>query len=188
MAPSAREMTPPADVQPQHAAVLVPLCEINQDIYLLLTLRHEKLRYHGGEVSLPGGRVEAQDKTCADTALREAQEETALPMNRVKILGALSTLYIPPSHYMTHPVVGWIPRLPRLIPQKAEVAKILKVPLTHFSRSETVKHECWQRAGEKIWVPYYDYEGYKIWGATAMILSELLMLAEPLLQTSAVGE
>ncbi|HEY88255.1 MAG TPA: CoA pyrophosphatase [Thermoflexia bacterium] len=179
-----RPLAPPANSTPRQAAVLIPLAFIESEIFILFTLRREDLTHHGGEISFPGGNHEKKDGNCIRTALRETHEEIGLPSQAVQVLGQLTPLYIFPSRYIVHPIVGWIPNLPPLRPNAREVARILQVPLNLLLQPETIQQEIGIRNGTTITIPYYEFQAWHIWGATAMLLSELLVLTEQLLENS----
>ncbi len=140
---------------------------------LVLTVRREELPDHAGQISFPGGQREG-DESLPDTALREAQEEVDLSPAPVQLLGALTPLFVPPSNFCVHPFVGIVDHVPDLRPTDREVGQILHVPLPHLLAPETRVIDTWTLHGTDVDVPYYDVEGHTVWGATAMMLSELL--------------
>ena len=142
---------------------------------LLLTVRRADLKAHPGQISFPGGRREP-DETLRQTALREAHEEVGLDPASVEVLGTLTPLYIPPSNFCVHPYVATIPTAPALRPQDAEVEAVLCVSLPHLLDPQTHRIEPWMLRGREIEVPFLDVDGHKVWGATAMMLAELLAL------------
>lgn len=141
--------------------------------HIVLTVRREDLPDHAGQVSFPGGQRE-DGETLQETALREAHEEVDLDPSPVEILGALTPLFIPPSGFCVHPFVGVVRDVPTLRPTDREVGEILHVPLPHLLAPETRVVEPWTLHGLRVDVPYYDVRGHTVWGATAMMLSELL--------------
>lgn len=153
---------------------------------LVLTVRRDHLPDHAGQISFPGGQREAGE-SLQQTALREAQEEINLAPEPVEVLGALTPLYIPPSNFCVHPFVGVMPHIPPLRPTDAEVGAILRVPLAHLLDPGTVVHEEWTLHGNPVTVPFFDVEGHKVWGATAMMLAELLDVCAAALETNASG-
>lgn len=161
------------------AAGLVLLYPIDEEPHVLLTVRGGSLRHHSGQVSLPGGAVDAGESIEA-AAVREAEEEVGVDATSVAIVGRLTPLHIPVSGYLLHPVVGAVSDRPVFFPAAWEVAKILEVPLARLADPAIVRREprVFQRNGQAtpVDVPYFDIEGEKIWGATAMVLSELLAL------------
>lgn len=143
--------------------------------HLVLTVRHADLAQHAGQVSLPGGaREEGEDRTAA--ALREAREEVAIDPDRVEILGELTRLHIPVSGFVLHPVVGWTPRRPDFHPDEREVDRILEIPVRTLCDPATIQIQRREREGVTYDVPFFAVDGEKVWGATAMVLAELLWI------------
>jgi 8-oxo-dGTP pyrophosphatase MutT (NUDIX family) len=178
MAPAYRQNATLAHIDDKdcrEAGVLALLFPIEDEPHLLLTVRRDDLRQHGGQISFPGGRREA-DETLLETALREAHEEVGVVPEEVEVLGPLTPLYIPPSNFCVHPFVGALSVTPVLYPQDAEVSAILRVPLVHLLTPATRRREPWNLRGQEIEIPFLDVEGHKVWGATAMMLGELLAL------------
>ncbi len=180
MAPPTHRLQPEPGITPQQAAVLVPLHTNEGEVSLLLTLRQENLRHHGGEISFPGGAMEPTEQSFTETALREAQEEIHLAPATVQVLGDLTPLYIPPSHNLMHPVVGRLTQRASWSTNPAEVQEILSVPLRRLLSPETARRKIQIRRGETRVIPCYQVGEYCIWGATAMVLSELLFLIQRL--------
>jgi 8-oxo-dGTP pyrophosphatase MutT (NUDIX family) len=147
---------------------------------VVLTVRRDHLPDHPGQISFPGGQREGEE-TLTETALREAHEEIALDPTPVKILGALTPLYIPPSNFCVHPFVGVVAHEPDLRPTDREVGTVLRVPLRHLLTPSTRIVETWTLHGTDVDVPYYDVEGHTVWGATAMMLAELLAVVRDVL-------
>ena len=142
---------------------------------ILLTVRADTLGRHGGQVSLPGGVVDAGE-TFEQAALREAREEVGLSTNLVRVLGALTPLDIPVSGFRLHPIVGVSERRPQLTPAAREVARILEPAVDALMAPDCVVHARRARDGVTLTVPGFHLEGVEIWGATAMVLAEFLSL------------
>jgi len=159
------------------AAALVLLYPIGHHVHLVLTRRAGTLDQHAGQVSLPGGAING-DETVEAAALREAQEEIGLETANLRVLGRLSPLYIPVSNFALHPVVAVSDRRPRLVPAAAEVAHILEVRLDELQNPGRLRHGRRWRGDEAIFVPYFELHGERVWGATAMVLGELLHLLQ----------
>ena len=141
--------------------------------HFVLTLRHRYRGMHSGQVSLPGGRVEPEDKDLKHTALRETEEEVGVPKKRIEVLGQLTTLPIPVSRFEVHPFVGAIHEVPVLVPEAKEVARIIETPLHLLTDPATRKQTKMDLMRyPDVTVPYFAIDGETVWGATAMILSE----------------
>lgn len=162
------------------AAGLVLLYPVGDVWHVPLTLRASALRHHTGQVSLPGGRVDAGEMY-EEAALREAEEEVGLAREGVEILGRLTPLHIPVSRHLLHPVVAVTYARPAFRIAEAEVARLIEVPLAHLQAPETLRHEerMSQRAPDlRMQVPYFQVDGAEVWGATAMVLAEFLAVVE----------
>lgn len=140
-----------------------------------LMLRAETPGSHSGQVSFPGGALE-EGETPAQGALREAWEELSLEPASVAVLGVLTPLHIPVSSFLVHPVIGAAPEPPQLIPEPTEVAAVLEVGLDELMAPHSTRWAWMERPRGKLLVPYFPVRGFRVWGATAMILSELLTI------------
>jgi len=118
--------------------------------------------------------MEKMDAHVTATALREAYEEVGAPPDQVRVLGRLTTLYVVPSNYVVVPVVGWIDHRPAFRTDPYEVARLLEVPLALLLDPANRREDEWQLRNRRALVPYFSLDGQTVWGATAMILSELL--------------
>jgi 8-oxo-dGTP pyrophosphatase MutT (NUDIX family) len=159
----------------RHASGLLLLCPLGDQAGLILTVRHGDLPQHAGQVSLPGGAVE-EGESIEQGALREAHEEVGVDPRAVRVLGQLSPLHIPVSRFVLHPVVGIARRRPVLLPQAGEVDRILETPLSLLTDHKSYAIERRVFRGTRYEVPYVEVQGEKVWGATAMILAEFLVL------------
>jgi 8-oxo-dGTP pyrophosphatase MutT (NUDIX family) len=169
-----RRMTPPPDVTPREAAALLLFYPQEGELWLPLTVRSSALPQHRGEVSLPGGAIDPEDAGPVAAALRETHEEIGIPPGSIEVWGQLAPIYIPPSNFSLTPVVGFMPVAPVLVPSPHEIAATFNVPLRVLLEPGTVQVEAWDLHGLQTLVPFFALEGYKVWGATALILSELL--------------
>lgn len=168
----------------REAGVLALLFPTSDGPSIVLTVRRDHLPDHAGQISFPGGQRE-RGETLQDTALREAHEEVALEPVHVDVLGALTPLYIPPSNFCVHPFVGAALEVPDLRPTDEEVGAILRVPLPHLLAPSTLQRETWTLHDQDVEVPFFDVRGHKVWGATAMMLAELLDLCAEVFSNSA---
>lgn len=171
-------MTPPPDAT--NAAVLLLLYPNRRkdDWHMVFIERmsNNLNDHHRGQISFPGGRYEEEDLEMSFTALREAEEEVGVPSDKVRLLGALTQLYVPVSGYLIHPFVGFISERPGFVPQQTEVNRILEAPLESLRdvTARKVKDILTPSNLKLKDVPYFELEGQTIWGATAMILNEFL--------------
>jgi 8-oxo-dGTP pyrophosphatase MutT (NUDIX family) len=169
---------------PRRGGVLVLFYPNNGEPYLPLILRPRYNGVHSGQVGFPGGGWEEIDADLTATALREAYEEIGVQPDTVHVLGHLSELYILPSNYIVLPTVGWTEQRPQFRTDPYEVAKLLEVPLAALQNPSNQHEEQWQLRDRSAVVPYFSVENQIIWGATAMMLSELLEIVERAQATS----
>ena len=143
--------------------------------HLVLTKRSRQVEHHKGQISLPGGRVEAGESP-EQAALREAHEEIGVEPDTVTVLGPLSPLYIPVSGFVMHPYVGTLARAATWRLQESEVEAVMTPPLR--SLADPSNHLTYKKEllGEDRDVPYFSVRGERVWGATAMVLAEFMHL------------
>jgi 8-oxo-dGTP pyrophosphatase MutT (NUDIX family) len=175
MAPRPRRFWVPGIVPTgaRKAAGLALLYPREGDTALLLTVRGAHLANHRSQVSLPGGAVEAGE-SIEDAALREAEEEVGLSPAAVAVRLFLTPLHIPISAYVLHPVVATSASAPSVQPCANEVDRIVEVSVSSLANGAGLKRERREREGSSVEVPYFDLDGAKLWGATAMVVAELL--------------
>lgn len=142
-------------------------------LVLPLTVRRADLRAHAGEVSLPGGAIDAADAGIEAAALREAWEEIGLQPDLVRIAGTLDPVWIPVSNFELVPVVGTVAARPELIPQDAEVAAVVELPLEALHDEGVIGVEQFTAQGVTLSAGAYRYGGVRVWGATAITLGML---------------
>lgn len=159
------------------AGVLALFYPREGQLHLVLTRRTDRVDFHKGQISFPGGRLETGE-SLEQAALREAQEEMGIDPYSIRILGTLTPLYIPPSNYCIYPVVALTETSPDFLPSPLEVAEILEIPLDHLLDPQNVRREVWQIRGFDVEVPFYAFGAHKIWGATAMVLAELIQIVK----------
>jgi 8-oxo-dGTP pyrophosphatase MutT (NUDIX family) len=180
MAPPERPTAlPPNSTPPREAGVLLLLYPKDDALYFVLTRRTERLGSHSGQISFPGGRREIGDVDFAATALREAHEELGIALDSIEVLGELTDLYIPPSHFVVHPVVAYAACAPTFYPHDGEVAEVIEAPLALLfdpTIKATAPRALVSQGGREVMTPFYRISGHQVWGATAMILAEFEML------------
>jgi 8-oxo-dGTP pyrophosphatase MutT (NUDIX family) len=177
MAPISRKMTRPQELEgaPRFGGVLLLLFCKEKQLHIVLTRRCDDLTAHAGQVSFPGGRNEPME-SFLETALRETEEEIGVPAVKVEVLGALSPIYIPPSDFEVHPYVAWFndEQQPVFKASADEVAEIIEAPLAVLLDPSSKVEEIWDFGNYQMAVPYFDLQEHKVWGATAVMLSEFI--------------
>ncbi len=180
MAPSIRRIKEHEEyeyVDVKKAAVLLLFQHVAESgVNIILIKRTENTGVHSGQISFPGGKMDTTDADTEATALRETEEEIGVDKKQVNIVGKLSNLYIPPSNFYVFPYLGYVKQKVEMHPSEKEVAKIIEVPLNKLFQADAKGIMTVERKNLRFSAPYYDYENLKIWGATAIILSELQIL------------
>lgn len=160
----------------RRSAVLICFYPYQDSVYLPLILRPQYDGVHAGQMAFPGGRVERFDENLTRTALREAQEEVGIRVTDVQVLGLLTELFIPPSNFFVQPVVGMLPYRPDFYPDPREVEAVVEVDLETLMDETIVGDSQIEVRGVIVDAPFYQIQGHRVWGATAMMISELLMV------------
>ena len=162
----------------RRAAVLVPIVDDGGAGRLLLTRRTEDLPTHPGQVAFPGGVVEPGEDDPVVTALREAEEEIALPRALVEPLGLLDDFPTRTDDVAVTPVVGLVRRLPPLTPRRGEVARIFDIPIADLLQSDRWTSRVEERPGGAIRIHYFLHEGETLWGLSARIVLHLFEVSD----------
>ncbi|MBL7817213.1 MAG: CoA pyrophosphatase [Saprospiraceae bacterium] len=172
----ARYKTMDAPPTARQSAVLILLFRKTNEWHVVLTERVGNPNDpHSNQISFPGGSLEAADASLEACALRETHEEVGISPEKVKIIGKMTDLYIPVSNFFVQPYLGWTSEPPQYQRQPTEVKNILEVPLSILANIDNHKFADIQVRGMTLPnVPYFDVNGKIVWGATAMMLSELL--------------
>ena len=166
----------------RQSAILALFYPSSAGMALLFTLRPSRLAHHGGQVCFPGGGREAIDASLMQTALRETSEELGIATEDCADSGEDDVdLHRVRARIWCMPYVGWIPALPALHPDAGEVAKVLNVPLRMLLDPATLDTYMWRKNGRAVPLPSYRTDGVHIWGATAMMVSELLEIVSGIL-------
>lgn len=166
------------DFNPRLSAVLIILFHEDEKLKIVFIRRSEYVGIHSGQIAFPGGRYEKSDEDLRTTALREVEEEIGIKADAVQILGHLTDLYIPPSNFMVRAYIGYLNEKPVFDIDDREVQEVLVLDFEHFKHPDVIKVREFKTHNSKRLTnaPYFDVEGAVIWGATAMILTELLDL------------
>lgn len=156
----------------RHGAVLIPLLREGGEYKVLFTKRTDTVEAHRGQISFPGGRIDEEDRTLLDTALRETEEEIGLPRETVKVLGRADDASTLSSNYIVHPFVGLIPYPYAFRLNAGEVKQLVIVPLSLFFGAEEILPVEYE--GKIYQNLAYRCEGEVVWGATARIMRNLV--------------
>ncbi|MCC9073784.1 CoA pyrophosphatase [Flavobacterium sp. F-65] len=159
---------------PRVAAVMMLLYPKNDITHLVLIVRNAYNGVHSSQIAFPGGKYELDDESYAYTALRETHEEVGVLPDKIQIVKAFTPTYIPPSNFVVHPFLGICKEEIHFRPDPREVADIIELPLSVFLDDEIVIKTILSTSyATNITVPAFKIENHIVWGATAMILSEL---------------
>jgi 8-oxo-dGTP pyrophosphatase MutT (NUDIX family) len=158
------------------SSVLILFYPHADTLYLPLILRPTYPGVHSGQVSFPGGGQEAGDADLIATALREAHEEVGIDPATVTVIGQLTPIYIRPSNNLVQPVVGYATARPAFVPDAREVAQLIEAPVLELLDPANQRIEQWELRDRTAHVPIFGIQRQVIWGATAMMLGELLAL------------
>ena len=158
------------------AAVLILLFPDKGTIHTVLMQRPDYKGIHGGQISFPGGKKEPSDIDIIHTAVREANEETGVKHEDISVINTLTPLFIPVSNMIVTPVVGWTKYKPDFRHHPDEVVFLFDAEISRLLDPLIVRTKPMEIHGEMINVKYFDYNGNVIWGATAMMLHELLII------------
>jgi 8-oxo-dGTP pyrophosphatase MutT (NUDIX family) len=165
---------PGPDARP--ASVLILLYPQQGSVYTVFMQRPEYEGVHGGQISFPGGKQEPADSDAVQTALREAMEETGINPELLSVTGTLTPLFIPVSNMIVTPVVAWTDSKPVFSHQEEEVVFLFEADIRRFYDPSIIRIRKMKIHSELLDVKYFDYDGHVIWGATAMIMHELLVI------------
>jgi 8-oxo-dGTP pyrophosphatase MutT (NUDIX family) len=159
---------------PKLAAVLMLLYPKNEVTHLALIVRNSYPGVHSSQIGFPGGKVEESDANLEETALRETHEEVGISPDKIEIIKPFSQIYIPPSNFLVAPFMGISHQELTFIPDLDEVKRVLEFPLEAFLDENTITNvKMTTSYAADIEVPAFMVEKYVVWGATAMMMSEL---------------
>ena len=153
------------------SAVLILLYPDKDDIHFILTERTNEVQHHKGQISLPGGSWE-NGEHLYETAIRETEEEIGVSAEKIKNICELTPLFVNVTGYMIHPFVGCVIKKPHIVPHPNEVNDVFTATLSELMDPDNRFIELWTIRGISVDVPFFKFGKHKVWGATAMILSE----------------
>ena len=163
-------------VDPKTASVLILFYpDSKNNTRLVLILRNKYKGVHSNQISFPGGKVDKIDKSLKDTALRETQEEIGLNKDSISIVGELSSVYIPPSNFNVYPFIGYCDYTPKFVPDSKEVSLILSPKLDYILNMDIIESVV-ELNNSKQKVPSYLIDNHILWGATAIMIHEFVLL------------
>jgi len=163
----------------RESAVLILFYPINEIPHVVFILRQSYDGVHSAQVGFPGGKKEETDRDLVQTALREANEELKILDKEVFIIGELSELYVPPSNFLISPFIGYTNTRPSFVKDEYEVAEIIEVPIHDILGNEYLTTTTISLPnGAKLKVPCFQFNNRIVWGATAMIVQELIDLLD----------
>lgn len=164
----------PSFIKPKEGAVMAVIYPKENIPHLLLIERPQYDGVHSGQIAFPGGKIEKSDASFLHAALRETHEEVGIESNHIQVVGNLTEVFVFASNFMVYPFVGIMQEIPRLALETKEVAGVLEIPLSRFFEDGIIKEKKIQNAlGFNLMAPYYDLDSKVLWGATAMMVSEL---------------
>lgn len=163
-----------ADKNPRKAAVLMLFYPKMGVTHLALIVRNTYPGVHSSQIGFPGGKVEIEDKDLSETALRETHEEVGIAPEKIQVIKPFSTIYIPPSNFLVSPFMGISHQELQFTPDLVEVKRVLELPLAVFLDEKTITNVTMTTSyATDIEVPAFMVDKYIVWGATAMMMSEL---------------
>jgi 8-oxo-dGTP pyrophosphatase MutT (NUDIX family) len=185
MAPFAKTIyEPPKDIATYKQSAVLALLVQNEnasetasELELLFTVRSSELKNHSGQISFPGGRSD-EGETIRETALRETCEEVGISRKQIIVLGDLTSMYVPVSKSMIYPILGYHEGQLQTRMNASEVEEIFTVPLHKLLDPANVDKKPWVVLGREVEVPFWNVHSTPLWGATAMMVAEIITLYE----------
>ena len=160
----------------QKSAVLILFFQESNELKMIVIRRSSYVGIHSGQIAFPGGRFEVEDIDVQTTALREIEEEIGILREDIEIIGRLSDIYVPPSNFLISVFAGYLNEKPIYKMQEREVDEVIEIPVTEFFKPDVIKQKDFYVNSIKAAsnASYFDVSNAEIWGASAMVISELL--------------
>jgi len=163
-----------SSLNPKKAAVTILLYPKQQQMHLVLIQRNTYAGVHSAQIAFPGGKIEATDESAAAAALRETEEEIGVAAHQLQVIRAFTELYIPPSNFMVYPFLAFADAPLQFLPDPKEVSQLIEISLHDFITACPIQLQTRATSyNPEIEVPCFIIQGHEVWGATAMVLSEL---------------
>jgi len=158
------------------SAVMILMYNEANRTKVILIRRSFYVGIHAGQIAFPGGRFEIEDVTLENTALREIEEEIGIKPNEINVLGRLSDIFVPVSNFIISVFVGFLQQKPKYSPDYREVAEIIETELSEFFEQDVIHEKLFlvPSTTRSIRAPYYKVGNIELWGASAMVMSELI--------------
>lgn len=158
------------------SAVLIPFFHEDDRLKMIVIRRSVYVGIHSGQIAFPGGRYEEEDGDLRATALREMEEEIGIPKDKIEILGQLSDIYVPPSNFLISVFVGYLSEKPQYNIDEREVDNVIEIPFDDFFKPNVIKQKDFYVNTIRVasQAPCFDVTNAEIWGASAMVISELM--------------
>lgn len=163
------------------SAVMILMYNESNRTKVIFIRRSFYVGIHAGQIAFPGGRFEIEDVTVENTALREIEEEIGIKPNEIKVIGRLSDIFVPVSNFIISVFVGFLQQKPVYQPDPREVAEIIEIDLCEFFGQDVIFEKKFQvpQANQSVNAPFYKVGNIELWGASAMVMSELIDMIRP---------
>lgn len=164
----------------RQSAVLIHIYPKNNQLHTVFIQRPVYEGVHSGQIALPGGKAEKFDAGVEATALREADEELNIKATDIKVIGKLTPIYVPPSNFMIHPIIGYQESRPNFVIQESEVASYIECKLVHLIGEDKLISSEVIAGGNRMSAKGFQLEGHFVWGATGMMIKEFAEILDQL--------
>ncbi len=173
-----RNVDVPIPFNAKESAIMALFVPIQNKPHLLLMKRPPYNGVHGGQISFPGGKREKSDADLMDTAYRETREEMGIEPQEIHLMGHLTDLYVMPSNFIIKPYIGYLEKRPIYNIDPVEVESLIEAPMTTFLDETYIKEKVIRsKIGIDVNAPYFELDEGDLWGATAMMVSEIAALS-----------